>query len=85
MRLIYGPNRIALVLAGTRRYIPEQLLQRMLNQRKPYFLEVDGERISVDPDRELWVVIVVRSALTRASESLSGPESTTILLWDQCG
>lgn len=55
MRLIYGPNRIALVLAGTRRYIPEQLLQRMLNQRKPYFLEVDGERISVDPDRELWV------------------------------
>ena len=55
MRLLHGTSRVALVLLGTRRYYPEQLIQWMLNQRKPYFLEVDGERISVDPDRELWV------------------------------
>lgn len=55
MRLLFGPNRLAMGMAGTRRYIPDQMYQRMLNQRWPYFLEVDGERIRVDQERELWV------------------------------
>ena len=34
MRLLHRTIRVALVQPGTRRYYPEQLIQRMLNQRK---------------------------------------------------
>jgi len=74
MRLLQGPNRIALALLNTRRYYPEQVIQTMLNHRKPYFLDVDGVHISVDPDRELWVACQAVCAEHNAGPAREAPE-----------
>lgn len=62
MRLHFGPQRLAVGLASTQRYVAERLFERMLRLSQPYWINVEGQLIRLHTDDMLLLACDIVTA-----------------------